>query len=91
MFLVFFCINSFTFYFLLVPVTRMLSKSAQIINNDYFSLIISEFNIFTFFRHYNSLFAINFKAVFNMTFQYFFCTKGLQAQRHKCFLPQCKK
>ena len=54
-------------------------------NGDFFSLIIFEFNLLVSFRHYNRLFAINFKAVFNMAFYYFFCTESLKTITAKCF------
>ena len=45
----------------------------------YFSFIISELNIFIFFRHYNLLFDISFKAVFN-----FNISSILKACKQKC-------
>ena len=42
---------------------------------QYFSFRIFEFNIFTFFSHYNSLFAINFKLILiflNVDWMFFF-------------------
>ena len=49
----------------------------------YFSFIISELNIFIFFRHYNLLFDISFKAVFNFNISSILKTGKQKCQ--KCF------
>ena len=60
-------------------------NSSIIIATSNMSSKIFEFNIFTLLSHFNSLSTINVKAIFNITFQFFCCSKSLQTITRKMF------